>query len=368
MPISPQERRRRLQARNQRRNGQRPVPAGRRPNPNPAVQNPQNPQQPQMQRLAHTNKDIFWNIERLIQLLIMSAVYGAFVCGACFGGSLVFNSFLLQSLGKAIATAATGYAQMILPAVLLPYAGAIIIGIPLAITAYHVVSAALTGTLFAQGKEEQGSSALHLISLAAPFAMFALGPIIGPMLGPLSFATFGTYVATGLTAAIGTLLLSEFPQEAWMLKTRISQRREGTPQPNPNQRNSRRRPGQNPAPTPDADNDDEPEQQPENTRRRGRGANPPARNTDTPPAANTRSRTAHQPPATPARRETPARRYGGGTTTQFQRARGQQAADAAQQRATRQNQRGQIHTTTRRNPVAEPVHEGPRRSERLRNH
>lgn len=335
MPVSPKEKARRLaaRARNQRR-----APGN----------NQQQPQQRQRPRVAPglSLRDIFWNFERIIELLIMSGIYGTFVWGTCYAGSAIFSSFLAQAVGNAVTTAATGYAQMILPAALFPYAGLIVIGLPLAITAYHFITAAATGTL-TNGKGDP-SSGLQLLAMFAPFASLAIAPFFG-----YSMAT--AFICTGVSAGATTLLMSGFFQEVFDFGGRIYQRIAGTPAPQQNPPNpaNRRQPGANP----DTDHARAPDQ--------------------TASAKNTRSHGKQNPvPATPAAQTRQKKRHGGSTLQQFGRARRSEqparnlAADAADARAQRHQQRGLIHTT-RRNPVAAPAHEvpaGPRRSERLRNH
>lgn len=152
-------------------------------------------------------RQIFELIDQIGRTIGASALYGALMSVLCFTGYGFFTSKLGGMLGKLFSDIFSGYAKLLLPQMLVPYATWIAIGIPAVIFVYHVTYAALTGTLGLNDlrKASRLQSALLTAAFVLPFAGFCLGVSLGMSMS-------AAYWFTGALGAFTGVYLSELGQ------------------------------------------------------------------------------------------------------------------------------------------------------------
>ncbi|MBI2792609.1 MAG: hypothetical protein HYX61_11680 [Gammaproteobacteria bacterium] len=162
-------------------------------------------------------RQFFELIDQIGRTAGASALYGALMSVLCFTGYEFFTSKLGGMLGKLFSDIFSGYAKLLLPQMLVPYATWIAIGIPAAIFAYHVTYAALTGTLGLNDlrKTSRLQSTLITAAFVLPFAGFCLGVSLGMSVSAAYWLTGALGVFTGVyLSELGQgIVQSFFPPE-----------------------------------------------------------------------------------------------------------------------------------------------------------
>jgi hypothetical protein len=174
---------------------------------NPAASSPAVSALAQEANKREQYRQFFELIDQIGRTTGASLLYGALMSVLCFTGYGFFTSKLGGMLGKLFSDIFSGYAKLLLPQMLVPYATWIAIGIPAVIFAYHVTYAALTGTLGLDDlrKTSRLQKTLLTAAFVLPFAGFCLGVSFG-----MSLST--AYWFTGALGTLTGVYLSELGQ------------------------------------------------------------------------------------------------------------------------------------------------------------